>query len=316
MDGTDRLLCAIDDDGQGPQLVCAARTLAASMNCAARFVHVVMPGTSAARVAERPGRSARMLMLPPTTNSSAADEFVSEAVDEAEMLMLRLGIDPHECQILLGGTVLELRAVAASVRPPVLMVGTRAEGSMNAALRGSVSRELLRDAPCPVMVVPRMADPTLAGETIVCGADDDGGAEDATIVACRLAEAMGKRLVLAHVARAVCPVASGRTYSQTSLAADRSPDLVTERAARLLGHVRSLVSDRLDVRMMLRRGRAVDELIEIAREVNAGALVVASRDRGLVRAALRGSVAQELMTRSFCPVVAVPRRLTAHADLE
>jgi nucleotide-binding universal stress UspA family protein len=112
------------------------------------------------------------------------------------------------------------------------------------------------------------------------------------VAACRLAEALGKRLVLAHVSRATQRVAAAAPHPETSLAAARSPDLVTERAARLLGHVRSLVSKRVDVRTMLRRGRAVDELIEIARDVDASAVVVATRGRGLVRGSadgLRGS---------------------------
>ena len=312
MDAPDPLVCAIDDDGQGPQLVRAARTLAASMSCAVRFVHVVMPGASATGAADASVRSARTLMPPDTTSSSAlADEADAEAVGHAEMLMLRLGIAIHERQILLGGTILELRALAAAAKPSVLLVGTPGGGPVKAALHGSVSRELLRDAPCPVMVVPPAADPTFAGETIVCGVDDDGRAEDAAVAACRLAEAMGKRLVLAHVTRAVQRVSGGAAHPETSLAADRSPDLLTERAARLLGHVRSLVSDRVDVRMMLRRGHTVDELIDIIGDVNAGAVVVATRGRGLVRAALMGSVAQELTSRSPCPVVAVPHHTAA-----
>jgi nucleotide-binding universal stress UspA family protein len=312
MDAPDPLLCAIDDDEQGPQLVRAARALAASMSRTVRFVHVVMPGASATGAADASVRFVPTLLPPDTTTPSVVtDEADTEAVARAQMLMLRLGIAIHERQLLLGAPTLELRALAAAATPPVLLVGTRGGGPVKAALRGSVSRELLRDAPCPVMVVPPTADPTFAGETIVCGVDDDGRAEDAAVAACHLAEAMGKRLVLAHVTRPVQRVAAAAPHPETSLAADRSPDRLTERAARLLGHARSLVSDRVDVRMMLRRGRTIDGLIDIMGEVDAGAVVVATRGRGLVRAALTGSVAQELASRSPCPVVAVPRHTAA-----
>ncbi len=51
---------------------------------------------------------------------------------------------------------------------------------------------------------------------------------------------------------------------------------------------------------------AEEELAAIARDLNAASIVVASRGPGPLSTMVGGSVAQELTTRSHCPVVVVP----------
>lgn len=59
-------------------------------------------------------------------------------------------------------------------------------------------------------------------------------------------------------------------------------------------------------------GDPAGQLIDISAEQDAGAIVVGSRGRGRVTAAILGSVSVEVVHRARCPVVIVPPDLPAH----
>jgi hypothetical protein len=70
----------------------------------------------------------------------------------------------------------------------MLVIGTRGRGSVKGAVLGSVSRKLMRAAPCRVMVVPCSADEPLRGSAILCGVDNNQRGEQAVSVATNLVE--------------------------------------------------------------------------------------------------------------------------------
>jgi nucleotide-binding universal stress UspA family protein len=63
-----------------------------------------------------------------------------------------------------GKEASELGLAGADV--DLLVVGSRGYGPLRRALAGSVSIELVRKAPCPVLVVPRGAEDRVAAETL------------------------------------------------------------------------------------------------------------------------------------------------------
>jgi len=218
--------------------------------------------------------------------------------------MLRLGVGAEQRLVLRGHPVLEIQTIATRLDAAMLVIGTRGRGSVKAAVLGSVSRDLLRSAPCPVMVVPSGADEFLRGDAIVCGVDDDGRGDDAASVAASLVETIGHRLVLAHVAQRN-DVAAAR-QAGAAVPVEELPASAALDPARLLRDVRRHVRAGVDVTVALRQGVAADQLAVLARDLDAAAIVVASRGTGPVSTMVGGSVAQELTTRSHCPVVVVP----------
>lgn len=294
------VICAIDRDDLAPRLIGAARTLARRTGADVRVVHVVAPGPGDSR------SDARRLLLPPRARRSGVAEAQEHAhrLADAEAMMLRLGVAAEERLVLQGDAVLEIQTIATRLEASMLVIGTRGRGSVKAAVLGSVSRDLLRSAPCAVMVVPCGAGDPLRREAIVCGVDDDGRAEEAVSVAARLAETIGDRLALAHVTQRQDAVAARQAAA--SLPVEELPASAALDAARLLRDARRHVPEGLDVTLALRQGVAVDELAALARDLDAAVIVVASRGPGPLSTMAGGSVAQELTTRSHCPVVVVP----------
>ena len=304
MQRSSRVICAIDFDDLAPQLISAARALGQRTGADVRVVHVVTPAAGDSR-GDDPTRS-RRLLLPPQPRRSRVDqeEEVAHRLADAEAMMLRLGVSAEERLVLQGNAVLELNEIATRLEAAMLVIGTRGRGSVKAALLGSVSRDLLRSAPCPVMVVPRSADEPLRGAAVVCGVDDDGRGEEAVSVAGRLAAAIGARLVLAHVAQRKDAAAARQAAAALPVA--ELPASAALDHARLLRDARRHVRDEVDVTVALRQGVAAEQLAVLAQDVDAAAIVVASRGSGSLSTMVGGSVAQELTTRSHCPVVVVP----------
>jgi nucleotide-binding universal stress UspA family protein len=60
---------------------------------------------------------------------------------------------------VLNGETAEAIAEACRRGVDLLVVGSRGYGTVERVLLGSTSRALIRLAPCPVLVVPRPADP-------------------------------------------------------------------------------------------------------------------------------------------------------------
>jgi nucleotide-binding universal stress UspA family protein len=145
--------------------------------------------------------------------------------------------------------------------------------------RPSVSARLMTRTPCPLLLVPegaarRFFSADLTGTpTVVCGFDGTDDARRAAEVAKRLATAL--RIDMVQV------LASPGAGADTT-AAERSG-------------VGSFARD-----------EPAETLARRASQEGAKVLVVGSRGRGPLRAALLGSVSRVLATRAPLPVVAVP----------
>jgi nucleotide-binding universal stress UspA family protein len=87
------------------------------------------------------------------TMHARLDELLGELPDDLEVR-----------RVLASGHPAEALVDAATPDGAVLFVGSRSYGPVRRVLLGSVSRELVRSAPCPVIVHPRTAAPEPAGD--------------------------------------------------------------------------------------------------------------------------------------------------------
>jgi nucleotide-binding universal stress UspA family protein len=109
------------------------------------------------------------------------DEHTELATRELQRAVAALGDVPVDVAALVGDPAEKL--VEVSDQLDVLVCGSRGYGRVRAVLLGSVSRRLVADAHCPVIVLPRgvsgQLETLVAGETSAAGGsrDSDGSEE-------------------------------------------------------------------------------------------------------------------------------------------
>ncbi len=192
--------------------------------------------------------------------------------------------DGTDLLVRAGDTAGTILATAREVDATLLVVGTRARGSLGRALFGSTTSAVLAGATMPVAVVPPTADEVISIEStsvphfgvIVVALDLGTRAERQMHVAATLSTASRHRLLLLHVA-----------------SADTDHAHAEERMAALARGVASAHGER----MLVKEGQVVDTIAAVARKVGSG-LIILGRDRTAA-----GAVACELVRQTSALVV-------------
>jgi nucleotide-binding universal stress UspA family protein len=174
-----------------------------------------------------------------------------------------------------------------------LILGSRGRGGFAGLLLGSVSRECVEHAPCPVMIVRHEQMAPRSGATILVGHDGSPTSARALEWAVTLGGRTGAEVVAAHVWQTTSSEVRPRLLRRMSSAASRSIE-------KWAGEVSS------DVRPLQLEGEPRMELVNLARRLDAGLLVIGRRGKGTVRALRMGSVASYLVTSSPVPIAVIP----------
>jgi nucleotide-binding universal stress UspA family protein len=148
------------------------------------------------------------------------------------------------------------------------------------------------------------------GRSIVCGVDGSADSQAALGVAASLAERLGARLVLAHVAElALVPYAAFDGMGAAAIAPQpmmpATPAEQEEAGARLLEQI-AAEAGLEDAERRVVVGFPAERLADLADEEDAELIVVGSRGRGRFKAAFLGSVSNSLVGVARCPVLIVP----------
>lgn len=139
------------------------------------------------------------------------------------------------------------------------------------------------------------------GGLVICAVDDSRGARDAARVAYELARRLDERMLVVHVTQVpVVAGASGVPHGREDLR-----DLAREDAEEVLARVTE-DSGCLDAERQVAFGEPAQALIKLADSEEATMIIVGSRGRSALRAALLGSVSLRLCRAAPCPVLVVP----------
>lgn len=170
----------------------------------------------------------------------------------------------------------------------LLVAADEGGGPIAAKLAGAPARDVLREAHCPVVLVPDVAHIELPDTpTIACAVDDDAVAEHVAAYAGELASALGARLRIFH-------------------AGDGA-----EAAEALFERVRTVVPAGIDVAFERLVGDA-ETLGGVLTELAVALVVVGRPDHGALVSALHGSIPYALLKSPVAPVVVVPDAEHAH----
>jgi nucleotide-binding universal stress UspA family protein len=136
-------------------------------------------------------------------------------------------------------------------------------------------------------------------KTIVVATDLQGHSEAALEYARKLAGAYGARIVLAH---GLDPL----DYAAVGAVPGRVLRGMTEQArAALDAMAADLIREGIRSHSEIRQGAVVDMLLNVARQYEAGLIVIGTEGREGAGAIAVGAIAEELVRKSTCPVLAV-----------
>jgi nucleotide-binding universal stress UspA family protein len=144
--------------------------------------------------------------------------------------------------------------------------------------------------------------------SIVCGVDGSADSQAALRVAGALAERLGLRLVVAHVAEpAYIPYAAAAPFGGMAgrYAVMEEAESQKEAAERLLEDV-VVAAGLVNAERRTSLGVPAERLADIADETDAELIVVGSRGRGAFKSAFLGSVSNDVVGVARCPVLIVP----------
>jgi len=136
-------------------------------------------------------------------------------------------------------------------------------------------------------------------KTIVVATDLDGRSDAALEYARKLASGYGARIVLAH---GLDPM----DYASVEGVPGRVLTTMTEQARAVLDQLTAeLIREGIHSHSEIRQGTVAEMLVDVARQYEAGLIVVGTEGRQGAGPVVVGAVAEQLVRRAVCPVLAV-----------
>jgi nucleotide-binding universal stress UspA family protein len=224
----------------------------------------------------------------------------TEIGDAAIDVVVREGSDPKA----------EILKEAAAHDGTLIVMGTHGRSGIEHVLLGSVAEKVLRNAPCPVVVVPPHAANVDRGvspvfKRIVCAVDFSKSSLLALNWALALAQEGDARLTLLHAIE--FPHALREIVFSTDTDADR---LHAAAEAEYLRRLRALVPaaarNYCTVTTQVNEGKPAREIARAAAAEQADLVVMGVQGRGAVELMVFGSNTNAVVRNARCPVMVVP----------
>jgi nucleotide-binding universal stress UspA family protein len=206
-----------------------------------------------------------------------------------------------------GAVAQAIRELARRRDARMVVVGAHGWGPIRRVLHGSISHQLIDDAPCPVLFTQRSPSLNHQGgimKPILLATDGSPSAEAATLEAIELAQAFGTTLVIASVAHVVLP-AYGGYYGYGEIAADLHK-VETEHVTEVLAAARARVEEAgVKCETVALDGPTADEICRTAGTWNARLVVIGAHGWGRLGRMIHGSVSTAVLHDAPCPVLVV-----------
>jgi nucleotide-binding universal stress UspA family protein len=230
--------------------------------------------------------------------STGADRLLHDVADAT-------GVDARLRAVPDVSPARALQTVAADLRANLIVVGSAHHGPIGRLVAGSVARDTLSGAPCPVAVAPSGYQTARFG-VIGVGFDGSPEAHIALRVATGLARRAGARL---RVVQAVSPPLEVVAPMYPLTYAAHEWDSYGEReialARETVEHAVARLGPDVEASGEVALGRSHKQLAALSEDVDL--LVVGSRGWGPARRVLLGGTSHHLVHHATCPVLVVPR---------
>jgi nucleotide-binding universal stress UspA family protein len=286
------VLCAIDASDEGRRVARGGAALAVRIGAPLVLLHV-----------------ARSDGWHPVDELAHRDRHAADPDEATRLLEARAAETDVAASLVLreGEPVEQVLQAAEELAPSLLVMGARTHGLMQSIL-GSVSRQVARWTTRPTLVIPEAAQETAMAHDrpLLCGLDDSAPAARAAELAAGLAVTLGVALVILSVVDAGPAVVPTAPAAMPVIA--EPPNLLERRHAAVRERA-NRVADRFGAfartRAMVEIGDPARRIEDVGRDVDAGLIVVGTRQRSGLAAAFTGSVSRALASGSR-PVLMVP----------
>ncbi|MGE0864388.1 MAG: universal stress protein [Vicinamibacterales bacterium] len=240
-------------------------------------------------------------------NVRAGLDRAAEVVAESTAASLRRRWPDVRVRVIAGPAAGAIVQHAKKVRADVIVLGWRGHGAVRRLMAGSVSRGVVRSAPCSVLVV-RRAVPRF--QNVVIGFDGSEQARRAVALVARLQAPAGGRVVLVTAADTV------RMTSHSLLPSDVRGDVASEVARINRGRIATARAQLATAAEVLREAGwkaqtrvtaagPLKSLLAAVADTDANVLVVGARGVTGLERLLLGSVAEGALDHSPVPVLIV-----------
>jgi nucleotide-binding universal stress UspA family protein len=227
---------------------------------------------------------------------------IEAALETARLAGLEVTTDVRR-----GSAASAIAESAALNDADLIVIGTRGASGLEHLLLGSVTEEVLRRAPCPVLTIPRRAAdaPELPFRRILCPTDFSASSALALDLALALAAEERAGVTLLHVID---------DPDENELFVPRPYDVhhhAEAREARVHASLMQLVPPRLRDRVVVRivHGDPADEILRAAGV--ADLVVMGVHGRKPLEAVVFGSTTDHVVRRALCPVLTPPADVLA-----
>jgi nucleotide-binding universal stress UspA family protein len=201
----------------------------------------------------------------------------------------------------------QICAAATDYHADVIVMGTHGRTGLEHILLGSTAERVLTMAPCPVLTVRkpkgsegRHTRGPIKFAHVTAPIDFSDCSVDALEYGIQMVRDFGASLTLLHVLE---PVAYG---DDGTLGRAAEPDQLDERIdSQLRAYVNAIQSAGVPVREAIRGGVPADSILEFARASACDLIIMGTHGRRGISHVLRGSVAEAVLRRAPCPVLAV-----------
>ncbi len=205
---------------------------------------------------------------------------------------------PHEVLLEEGNVWPVLDNLIRKHEIDLVITGTHGLGKVQKVLIGSVAEEIFRQANCAVMTVgPQVkeeAPKEVELKNILFATDFGPGAETAVPFAFSLAQEHGARLTLLHV------IEEATAFTEESVRRQR--ELNVDRLKRLMP---AGAEDWCKPDFRATFGEASEEILTMAREMNADLIVMGAKARKSLAGHVPVTIAYNVVTKARCPVLTV-----------
>lgn len=246
--------------------------------------------------------------------------FINERLAEAQRKHAPV-FRPENSHVRTGRAYEEICKTAKEIEADVIVLATRGHGGLKHVLLGSTTERVVRFSPCPVLVVRQRkrkgriplglvnSTRTFAIRKILAPVDFSTCGLAGVLYAASLARGLGADLRLFHVLYPAYPDVLDRVSPNLANGSARRNSELDMKALTKVDGLRDLKCE-----TEVRSGNVVEEICGAASQPDVDLLVASTHGRTGFRHMLIGSVTEQVVRYSSCPVLIVPSRLADTAD--